>query len=177
MTITTETMTAIASSPSTIRRVADKRKASELTAEDKRTFLALIYEGKKPEDAARIAGSTATQFRRLRNPQGDHFDAAFTADYERALASDEHRQGFLEELRAAIWGEAQKGNARLLEKLAFIYDPDWEPLRSTNFNMNLNVQMVARVLPYLPQEALEEAIRQAESELKPARRELPRAAA
>jgi hypothetical protein len=156
--------------------VADPIPAAKLTQEMKDQFLALIYEGKRPEDAAREIGSTATQFKRLRNPRGHCFDEGFAMAYRIAVNSPEHREGFLEDLRAAIWDEAKRGNARLLEKLAFIYDPDWEPLRSTNFNMN--VQLVARVLPYLSNEELQKAIEAAEQarELTDVKA-LPRAAA
>jgi hypothetical protein len=142
--------------------VADPIRAVQITQELKDQFLALIYEGRRPEDAARELGSTATQFKRLRNPHGLNYDETFAAHYKVAISSSEHREGFLEELRTVIWEEARRGNARLLEKLAFIYDPDWEPLRSTNFNMN--VQLVARVLPYLSDDELQKAISAAEAD-------------
>src|SRR6185369_12014267 len=121
-----------------------------------------LYEGHKPDAAAREIGSTATQFRRLRNPAGEHYDPQFAADYKAAITSEEHRSNFLERVRDAVWKRAEAGDARLLEKLSLIYDPDWEPLKHSN--LRLDVNLVARVLPYLSADELERAIAAAEAE-------------
>lgn len=139
--------------------------AYELTVEHKAEFLRLIYEGYRADDAAKEVGTSATQFRRLRNPTGEHHDPDFTKAYKEAATSDENRQNFLERIREAVWKAASGGNARLLEKLSLIYDPDWEPLKHQNFHMN--VELVARVLPYLSAEELERAIAAAEAESLP----------
>lgn len=136
--------------------------AYELTDAMKAEFVALIREGHKPDSAARQIGSTGTQFRRLRNPDSEHYDADFAKAYKDAITSEEHRSSHLERIRDAVWHAAENGNARILEKLSLIYDPDWEPLK--NANLNVNVQMIARVLPYLSTDELERAIAQAEAE-------------
>lgn len=143
-------------------------RAPELTKPLRDEFIRLIYDGYRPNDAAKELDSTGSQFRRLRNPKSASYDAEHAEEFEKAIKSPEHAQNFLEKLREAVWQRAEAGDARLLEKLSLIYDPDWEPLKSTNFNMNVNV--LARVLPYLSNDELERAIeaaKQAEIEGRP----------
>ena len=136
--------------------------AGELTAEDKADFIQAIYEGQNRQQAAEQLGSSGTQFRRLCNPSSVHHDAAFAEAYTQAITSDTHEQGRLEEIRDLVWKRARDGDTRMIEKLALIYDPDWSTLRHQNFNVN--VQMVARMLPHISTAELERALAEIEQE-------------
>lgn len=135
----------------------------ELTPEHKHEFVNLIREGHRPDSAAEQIGSTATQFRRLRNPQGAHYDPEFTQAYHDALASNEHQANFLELIRDAVWNAAKNGNSRLLEKLSLVYDPHWEPLRHQNLQVDMNIRGLIMRLPTMTDEELVQAI---ETEMK-----------
>lgn len=150
--------------------------AYELTQDNKATFIELIRAGHKPDAAAKEIGSTGTQFRRLRNPDGEHYDPDHAAQFHQAINSEEHHAAFLERIRSAVWNRAEAGSDRMLEKLSLIYDPDWEPLR--NPNLNVNVNMVARVLPYISDDVLAAAIEAAERDQvePPQLRSLPKPA-
>lgn len=136
--------------------------AYELTPENKAEYIRLIFEGHRPNTAAKEIGSTGTQFRRLRNPTSEHYDAAFAKAYKDAITSEEHRSNHLDRIRDMVWTAAENGNARLLEKLSLVYDPDWEPLKHSN--LRLDVNLVARLLPYFSTDELDKAIEAAERE-------------
>lgn len=140
--------------------------AGDLTAEDKADFLTAIYEGQNRQQAAEQLDSTGTQFRRLCNPTSEHHDAAFAEAYRLAITSESHEQGRLEEVRDLVWQRARGGDTRMIEKLALIYDPDWATLRHQN--LNVNVQMVARMLPHISTSELERALAELEAEKGPA---------
>jgi hypothetical protein len=152
--------------------------ARDLSQEDKDTYLRLIYEGLNPAQAAHELGSTGTQFRSLRNPLGEHYDEAFARAYTAAITSEAHELARLEHLRDLVWARAEAGDSRMLEKLALVYDPDWATLRHQN--LNVNVQMVARMLPHISTAELERALAELEAEkdddvLEGVVRELPAA--
>jgi hypothetical protein len=136
--------------------------ADELTAQDRADFIQAILEGQNRQQAAEQLGSTGTQFRRLCNPESVHYDATFATDYQAAITSEAHEQGRLEEIRDLVWERARKGDSKMIEKLALIYDPDWATLRHQNFNVN--VQMVARMLPHISTAELERALAELEQE-------------
>lgn len=136
--------------------------AWELTPDDKVSFLELIYEGADPAKAARELDTTGTQFRRLRNPISEHYDKDFEAAFRAAVTSEQHEQRRLERIRELVWDRAEKGDARMIEKLALIYDPDWQTLRHAN--LNVNVQMVARMLPHISTAVLERALAELDQE-------------
>jgi len=134
----------------------------ELGDEHKRLFLELIREGYDPAVAAHEAGSSATRFRRLRHPGGAHYDPDFAQAYEEAMRSPDRERNRLELVRELVWEAARAGNTRIIEKLALIYDPDWEPLRHAN--LRVDVRILARMLPGLSDEELERAIRAQEEQ-------------
>lgn len=139
--------------------------AAELTAVDKADFLKAIYEGQNRQQAAEQLDSTGTQFRRLCNPTSEHYDAKFAEAYKLAVTSEAHEQGRLEEIRDLVWERARKGDTRMIEKLAMIYDPDWATLRHQN--LNVNVQMVARMLPHISTAELERALAEMDRDKPP----------
>ena len=139
--------------------------ADELTAKDKADFLKAIYEGQNRQQAAAQLDSTGTQFRRLCNPTSEHYDEKFADAYKLAITSEAHEQGRLEEIRDLVWERARKGDTRMIEKLAMIYDPDWATLRHQN--LNVNVQMVARMLPHISTAELERALAELERDKQP----------
>lgn len=136
--------------------------ARDIDAEDKADYLRLILEGLNPAQAAHELGSTGTQFRRIRNEQSEWFDSEFAEAYRQAITSEAHERSRLERIRDLVWRQAEKGDARMIEKLALIYDPDWATLRHQN--LNVNVQMVARMLPYISTAELERALVEIEQE-------------
>ncbi len=133
----------------------DQLLARDITAEDKADYLRLIQEGANPAQAAHELGSTGTQFRRLRNPMSEWYDAEFADAFRAAITSEAHEQNRLERIRDLVWRLAEKGDSKMVEKLALIYDPDWSTLRHQN--LNVNVRMLARALPYFTTEELERA--------------------
>lgn len=139
--------------------------ADELSAEDKADFIQAIYEGQNRHQAAEQLDSSGTQFRRLCNPASIHYDPEFSAAYQVAVTSESHEAGRLEEIRDLVWKRARGGDTKMIEKLALIYDPDWASLRHQNFNVN--VQMVARMLPHISTAELERALAELEQENKP----------
>lgn len=136
--------------------------AGDLTPENKQDYLRLIHEGMNPAEAARHVGSTGTQFRRLLNPIGTHYDFDFAVAYRDAMLSEAHEKNRLEIIRDLVWEKARNGDTRMIEKLALIYDPDWATLRHQNFNLNVN--MVARMLPHISTAELERALAELEAE-------------
>lgn len=140
----------------------DHKLAGELTEEDKADYLRLIQEGSNPAQAAHELGTTGTQFRRLRNADSEHYDPDFAAAFKLAITSEAHEQNRLERIRDLVWKRAEAGDARMIEKLALIYDPDWATLRHQN--LNVNVQMVARMLPHISTAELERALAELDSE-------------
>jgi len=136
--------------------------AKNLSDEQKADFLRLVYEGCNRHQAATQVGSTGTQFARLMNPHGVHHDPDLTAEYTKAITSEAHERNRLERIRDLVWQEAEAGNSKMIEKLALIYDPDWATLRHQN--LNVNVQMVARMLPHIPTAELERALAEIERE-------------
>jgi hypothetical protein len=139
--------------------------AGDISAEDKADFLKAIYEGQNRQQAAEQLDSTGTQYRRLCNPTSEHYDPAFAEAYKLAITSETHEEGRLEEIRDLVWQRAREGDTRMIEKLALIYDPDWATLRHQN--LNVNVQMVARMLPHISTAELERALAELDAEKGP----------
>lgn len=146
--------------------------ASDITQEMKDDYVRLILEGLNPAQAAEALGSTGTQFRRLRNPNGAHYDEAHATAFKTAITSEAHETARLERIRDLVWQKAESGDSKMIEKLALIYDPDWRELRHQN--LNVNVSMVARMLPHISTAELERALAEIEQEKAgEAPRELP----
>lgn len=139
---------------------SDLKTARDIDQDDKEEFLRLICEGMSPDKAAKELGSTGTAFRRLRNPLGVHYDESFAEAFKIAITSDAHEQGRLERIRDLVWARAEAGDVKMIEKLALIYDPDWQPLRHQNLNVNMNV--LARALPFISTAELERAVAELE---------------
>ncbi len=129
--------------------------AGDLTAEDKVDFLEAIYDGYNRKQAAEQLDSRGTQFRKLCNPVSVHYDAAFAKAYETAINSQEHIDGELELIRDLQWKQMEKGDSTMIQKMSLIKDPAWAPLRHQN--LNVNVQMMASLLPGLSRDQLDEA--------------------
>ncbi len=139
--------------------------AGDITAEDKADFLKAIYEGENRKHAAEQLDSTGTQFRKFLNPTSEHYDEAFATAYTVAVTSESHEQGRLEEIRDLQWDRARAGDTRMIEKLSLIYDPDWRELRHQN--LNVNVQLAARMLPHIPTVEIERALAALDAEKSP----------
>lgn len=149
--------------------------AYEIDADDKAEFVNLIYEGFRCHEAAKQLGSTGTQFRRVRNPRSESYDADFAKAVEEALASDEHQRNYLERIRDARDMLIEDGNVKMIEKESYAHDPLWATMRHQNFNVNIDI--LARTLPGLSREQLEaiaEAERKRIEDERPALKALPR---
>lgn len=139
--------------------------AYEITAEHKAEFIALIRDGYKPDVAAEALGSSGTQFRRHWSGKSpEHYDPEFAAEYHEALNSQEHHENLTKRIDDLVWKHAET-NAQMALKLALVYHPDFEPLRHTNFNVNVRVDMIQRLLPYFPREMIEQALAAEEAEV------------
>ncbi len=136
--------------------------AGDITAEDKADFLKAIYEGQNRQQAAEQLDTTGTQFRRLCNPTSEHYDGDFADAYRVAITSESHETGRLEEIRDLVWERARSGDTRMIEKLAMIYDPDWASIRHQNLNVNVN--LLARMMPHISTAELERAYAELEGE-------------
>lgn len=128
---------------------------ADITAEDKADFLEAIYDGFNRKEAAELLDSTGTAFRRLCRPGSEHYDAAFADAYNTAIHSEEHADAFLERIRGFQQQQMEKGDSTMVQKMSLVYDPAWAPLRHQN--LNVNVQMLARILPGISTAELERA--------------------
>jgi hypothetical protein len=136
----------------------------EITAEDKAEFLGLIRAGHKANTAAKELGTTGTQFRHLKSKQSQYYDADFARAWREAEASDEHHRNRQEALRAQIDERSLTSDA-ILVKRALIELPEWEPLRHQNFRHDIDINLVAQILPSIPLEVIEQAIEAEEAKL------------
>jgi hypothetical protein len=144
-----------------------------IDAELKERFLELIAEGFIRPEAARKLEQTGTRFKRICNPDSQHYDADFAKRYdELTRAGGEHRRNFQERLEALALKYAEEGQARLIEKLLVIHHPEWEALRPSNFKMEVSIEKLAVLLPGLSTETLDSVIQELESR-KPELRALP----
>ena len=146
--------------------------ASDISQEMKDDFIRLIQEGLNPAQAAQELGTTGTQFRRLRNAGGEHYDPEHERRFKQAITSEAHESSRLERIRDLVWQKAENGDSKMIEKLALIYDPDWRELRHQN--LNINVGIIARMLPHISTSELERALAEMESrDVIEAPRQLP----
>lgn len=137
--------------------------AYEITPEMKDEFISLIYEGHRPNTAAKQIGTTGTVFRRLKNKRGAHYDPDFAQRWHTAETSDEHRQNRADRLRDQI-DERSETSDNVLIKRAMAELPEWEPLRHQNFHHDYDIKVLARALPGLTEEELNRAIEAKEAE-------------
>ncbi len=149
--------------------------AYQITPEHKAEFLELLYAGLKPNQAAERIGTTGTVFRRLRSPHSQSYDPDFSTDWELAERSEEHRRNREDHLRAMIDERSEVSDAMLkLRALAEL--PEYEVLRQQNIRHDISVELAMKLLPTIPQEALNAAIAEEErriQEAQPAVRLLP----
>ncbi len=129
--------------------------AGDITDQDKDDFLELVYDGHNRKTAAEQLGFTGSMFRKLSNPVSEHYDPVFAQHYDRAIESEQHAKGELEMIRDFQWTQMQKGDSQMIQKMSLVKDPVWAPLRHQN--LNLNVNMLARLVPELPTEQIEQA--------------------
>lgn len=139
----------------------------DLGEDEKARFLELLEAGYGEQIAAEECGSTATQFRRLRNPEGAHHDAEFTAAFAKAKeAGDLHYQ---ELLRAKNRELALKGQEAALKRESLVHLPEYEPLRHANFRHQVDIDVVLRrALPALDEDEIARNIEALEARLKDA---------
>jgi hypothetical protein len=127
--------------------------AHEIDEDDLEAFVQLIYEGMRPDQAARELDTTGSVIRKFRSERSQWFDAVFAAQVSEALASDQHQQNYLERIRDARAKLVEDGNARMIEKESYAHDPLWATMRHQNFNVNVDI--LARTLPGLSLDELE----------------------
>jgi hypothetical protein len=145
--------------------------AHEITAEEREEFLSLIYEGFRPDQAAKELGSTGTQFRKFASARSQYHDPEFAEKLREALASDEHQRAYLERIRDARANLVDQGNVRMIEKESYAHDPLWATLRHQN--LNVNVDILARTLPGLSLDELERIREALEKEKEPETIDVP----
>lgn len=134
---------------------------SEITYEQKQEFVEHLSDGLDAHSAAALVGTTGTQFRKLRNPEGVWYDAEFARDCDEAEANPRRAQTQRERLEGAFWLQVEKGNWNAILKGLLLYHPEWEPLRHTNLRVTGQIDhMLALVkqLPSLTDEQLREML-------------------
>lgn len=129
--------------------------SEDLTAEDKDTFVELLYQGADPSVAAHEIGSTGVQFKHCYSPRSQYYDEDFALRVAQAKASTERVEGRIDKLDGYIWAAAENREKWAIEKLLLIYHPDFEPLRHQNLRISGSVEYTARLLfPALTREEI-----------------------
>jgi hypothetical protein len=147
--------------------------AFEIGPDEKETFLEYLRQGLRPNQAAKEAGSTGTQFRRLRRPGGEHFDAEFADAWNTIIASGDHRRELEDRVRDMVWDSAEDGNWAARWKLALTYLPEFEWAKSASLNVNMQMQVLTQALPALTMEELERVQAALADGVKPELKALP----
>jgi hypothetical protein len=147
--------------------------AFEIGTDEKETFLECLRQGMRPNQAAKEAGSTGTQFRRLRREGGAHYDPEFTAAWDTIIASGAHRRELEERVRDMVWDSAEEGNVSMRWRLALTYLPEFEWSKHQNLNVNMQMQVLTQALPALTMEELERVQEALASGAKPDLKALP----
>ena len=140
--------------------------AYQINEELKAEYIDAIRSGMRPNLAAEKCHSTGHQFRKLRRPTSQHYDAEFAAAVEEAFDSGEHRKNRQEWLRGLSDRAADAGERWAIEKLSLIELPEWESLRHQNLRIDHQVDIALSVLPGLTREELDRAIAAKEVEVR-----------
>jgi hypothetical protein len=146
--------------------MAEARAVFDITDEDLLDFVDLIREGLDPAEAAARIGTTGSVMRKFRSEASQWYDDLHARDFREAMEDPERRERQLERLRAAKWREIDRGNTTLIVKESLARDPDWEPLRHTNFRIEGHIDVEHRLAEKYTKKELEEMERQRLGELK-----------
>lgn len=137
--------------------------AEDITLDEKDEYLDLIAEGDDPKTAANKLGYHGSAFRSHRRPNSIHFDRDFADRFATIYNSEERKQGQIERVRSMVWAEAEEGNWRAIEKLAYAHLPEFEKLRHSNLRVTGEVYHQWRaILPHLSDEELQARIEEAQ---------------
>lgn len=124
----------------------------------KAEYVELVRSGHDVAEAGRLLGSNGSQFKKLRNG-GYWHDQAFADQVDAALASREREGNIQERVRSMVWEEAENGNWRAIEKLAYAHLAEFEKLRHTNLRVSGEVYHAWKaVLPHLSDDELQARI-------------------
>lgn len=129
------------------------------TEDQKAQYLQLISSGTEPVLAAAEVGSTATRFRRLRNPSAYSYDADFTRAYDEAM--EERWELHREKLRKTLHGIAfdpehpQQLRAALAEAEAHLPEYEHKRSRTVRHGNAEDGPLQIQAIPWISTEALE----------------------
>lgn len=137
--------------------------AKDIDAEMKTEYVDLVKDGYDVFTAARMLGSTASQFKKLRNG-GYWHDHDFAEAVDAALASDTHAVNQQERVRSMVWEQAEDGEKWAIEKLAYAHLPEFEKLRHSNLRVSGQIthELRNRLFPGLSDAELDERLAEAE---------------
>lgn len=141
--------------------------AKDIDEAMRREYVELVRSGYDVATAARLLGSNGSQFKKLRNG-GYWHDPAFADQVEAALVAREREANAQERVRSMVWEEAENGNWRAIEKLAYAHLPEFEKLRHTNLRVSGEVFHAWKaVLPHLSDDEIQARIEAAQTEKAP----------
>ena len=139
-------------------RMADfqARNAESLSDDQaKERFLELLCDGVPIGKAGKVAGRSATWFRRRRNPAGANYDKAFTEEFDRITApGGEYKSALADDAFTGMMEAAKSGNVRAQEKVLAAYAADFAFLRPQAATGTLNVEQLQVFFGELPLEKL-----------------------
>lgn len=131
-------------------------------------YLQLIADGLEPHRAARAIGRTATQMRRLRNPESVNFVEGFQERYDEAYKVHEqaHLDKLRNEVRERMYDRSDPASLRLLVMEAEAHLPEYVHKRQSKVVHGQDGPFqIQAVLPKVTQEALDSMPREELEEL------------
>jgi hypothetical protein len=138
--------------------------------EAKEVFLSALEEGKTIPEAAKLAGRTATWFRRRRRREAQNFDVDFAERFEEIVGEGgPWREAICLRMLTAMVVAGENGNVRAQEKLLATYSREFSWLKPALVQGGINVEQLQVFFGELPLEKLLEL----KAAREQARRELP----
>lgn len=140
-------------------RLDDLKARNEGSSDEdaKKRFLELLCEGHTISEAGKLAGRSATWFKRRRNPEGANYDKDFTETFERVTApGGEYKYALVEDVFSAMVKSAKEGNVRAQEKIMAAFSENFSFLRPQITQGPVNVEQLQVFFGELPLEKLME---------------------
>lgn len=136
-----------------------EKSPGDITETDKYEFLHFVRQGMNRSESAMALGFRGRHFRAICSPKSMFYDEDFAKEYGMAISSLEFETNRLERLREEAHRRAMIDSDRLLEKLLMVHDPDWEKLRTSTSEVNINVKaLIETHFKALPTERLEQLL-------------------
>ena len=131
--------------------------AWDITEEDKADYLDYVAEGYVRKEAAEKIGTTGSVMKKFWSGNSQWYDEEFARKLEEAEARAKEEKAMEHRVRHAVHDEAlNRRNPKLLEKLALIHLPEFEPLRHQNFRIEGTIDHVHQLAQQFTKAQLEE---------------------